>query len=354
MHPQPPGTRVRSVRLYPSLRPGARTPERRRPRAWLAGCLAAASLCAALAPAAAAAAAPNPYEGTVAGEAGETSRAGVAAEALRQVAVRATGRRAAATDPALAALYANARQYVQTLTPAGPGQVTVGFDASAVEAALARAGQPLWAGERPVTLALLTGANGQLLDATAAAPTRRALERTATTRGVTVLFPTRTPSEQLAPRLDDYRRGETAGVLELAQRYGAEELLVCAPAAEPRCTALGPVTLATPAGAEDALNALVDRYAADGALAPGTGLAPVPVVVHGIVDVRAYAAARRALESIAGVHEVTLGSAQGEDVHLAVVVRGGGEVLRRALAGNARLGIQGASGGEELELRLSP
>ena len=90
---------------------------------------ARAALCAlallCTAPAAHAAAAINPYEATVDGEPSGNLKGATIAEALRQVAVRATGRRAAAGDPALAALYGNARQYVQTLTPAGAGQVTV-------------------------------------------------------------------------------------------------------------------------------------------------------------------------------------------------------------------------------------
>jgi len=95
-------------------------------------------------PLAQAAPVPGLYEGTV--PATDRSPKGLAMvypEALRQVAVRVTGRPAAASDPVLAPLYADANRFVQTWRPAGTGQVAVGFDAQAVGAALVKAGQAL-------------------------------------------------------------------------------------------------------------------------------------------------------------------------------------------------------------------
>jgi len=305
---------------------------------------------------AAAPAAVNPYEATVAGEPSGELRTATIVEALKQVAVRATGRRAAATDPALAGLYAGARQYVQTLTPASPGQVTVGFDAAAVEPALARAGQPLWNGERPLTLVVLLAANGQLLEAGSAAEPRRQLEHAAAARGVALVYPTRAASEQLAPRLEDVRRGELAPLLELAHRYGAEELLLGTQAgSELHYAAAGRVALGQlPGSAEDALHALVDRYAADGALAPGTALSAVVVELHGINDARAYAGARRALEALGPVRSVSFTEADHDVVRVAVTLRGSADALRRALSQAPHVLVDSAPGAETIRMRLAP
>ena len=245
---------------------------------------------------------------------------------------------------------------MQTLTPASPGQVTVGFDASAVEPALARAGQPLWNGERPVTLVVLITGTGQLQDASATAELRRMLERTALARGVTLVYPTRAASEQLAPRLEDLRRGELAPLLELAHRYGAEEVLLGTQAGnEMHYVAAGRIALAQlPGSAEEALHALVDRYAADGALAPGTALSSVTVELHGITDARAYASARRALEGLGPVRGVSVLDAERDVVRVSVTLRGSADALRRALAQAPHVSVDSAPGAEVIRMRLAP
>lgn len=299
----------------------------------------------------------NLYEATVPGDASGEPRAGVIAEALRQVAVRATGRRAAATDAALAPLYANARHYVQTLKPAAPGFVTVGFDATAVEAQLARAGQPLWDRDRPVTLVLFVPAGGaSAVDPAQATAALKKLEQVAQARGVRLKSATRSPSEQLPVRLEDLKHGDAGSLMELARRYGAEEVLVGtlgAGAAE--YAAYGRVGLpALPSAPDEALNALVDRLAQDQSLAPGTALATVVVEVAGINDARSYASARHALETLSPVRGVTLTDVNRDVVRLSVSLRGGTEALRHALGSAPHLTLESAAGAEPLRLRLTP
>src|SRR5688500_6110261 len=76
-------------------------------------------------------------------------------DAIRQVLVRATGRRDAGSDPALAAIIANASNYVQQYRPAAGGGTEVVFDGNALEQAITAAGRNVWERERPFTLVVL-------------------------------------------------------------------------------------------------------------------------------------------------------------------------------------------------------
>jgi hypothetical protein len=299
----------------------------------------------------------NLYEGTVAGDASGEPRGSTLADALRQVAVRATGRRAAATASGLAPLYANARRYVETLKPAGPGLVTVGFDAASVEAQLAQAGEPLWDRDRPQTLILFVSATtGQAVETAESAAARHAIEQAAQLRGVIVRFASHAQAEQLSVRLEDLKRGEAGSLVELARRYGAEEALVGIQSGTAiQYAAYGRVGLSSlPVAADEALHALVDRYAQDQALAPGTSIASLKVDISGIRDARSYALARRALESLSVVRAVSLADAAGDVVHVTVSLRGGSDALRHALNGAAHLALESAPGTEPVRLRLVP
>ena len=314
---------------------------------------------AAVACAAPLAAAPvNPYEITLAGEANDHSRTALAGEALRQVAVRASGRRSAASDPGLAALFGSAREYVSTLTAAGPGRVRIGFDAATVESALARAGLPIWDRDRPTTLVVF--AAEPAADAAVLAEWRRALDRVAQNRGLQLAWPTGESAERLAPRVDAAQRGEPGLLLDLAKRYGAEEVLFVtrsAGAAEPGVAAFGRIALPKlGAHPDEALQVLADRLAADASQGANQALATLTVDVHGIGDVRAYAAARRLLEGLSPVRAVTLTDAGGDVARFAVSLRGGPDALKRALEGAEHLTVDptATAPGAALALKLAP
>lgn len=103
------------------------------------------------------------------------------AEAMRTALVRLTGRRSAATDPALATIVSNARRYVQVFRPATAGSpARVTFDAAAIERAVAALGQPVWNRTRPVVLGVITRPPA---DADPAA-VRKTLETAASERGL--------------------------------------------------------------------------------------------------------------------------------------------------------------------------
>lgn len=86
-----------------------------------------------------------PLKGTT-----EADRAAGMVEALRAVAVKASGRREAADNPVIAA--AQPAKYVQRYSTTADRMLKVGFDRRATEQLLQQAGLPLWPAERPLTI----------------------------------------------------------------------------------------------------------------------------------------------------------------------------------------------------------
>jgi hypothetical protein len=281
---------------------------------------------------------PRLYEGTVAGDAGEAGRAAAASEALRQVVVRVTGRRAAASDGALTGLYADARRYALSFKSDAAGQLTIGFDPDALDGALASAGQPLWPRDRPATLVLVASERAGVARPLAAdSDTRREIERAAEARGLPLVWPGGLAAAVEQERLADVLAGRLEPLRALAQSLGAEGVLVrrgVAPAAT--WSWLGPagsgVVAATPA---EAIHALADRYAAQYAVREA-GAGRVGVVVRGVRDLTDYAGVLAALAALATVRGVEVFEVEGETLHLRVGFRGEPEGLRAAVLQSGR------------------
>jgi hypothetical protein len=270
------------------------------------------------------------YEGTV--PATDRSPKGLAMvypDALRQVAVRVTGRPAAAADPALAPLYADANRFVQTWRPAGSGQVAVGFDAQAVEAALVAAGQPLWPADRPVVFAVVmverAGPGGvvrTLLTGAVTGDERRALERVAQARGLVLAW----PAVELAPALTDLAQsGPVDALLSLAREQKAQAVLwlrtsAVAGSAPQWSWATDSLAGSGRSDAATALQGFADALAARDASAPGAALAQLVVVVSGVDSLADYAAVLNAIEGLPTVRELGVMSVAGNVVRLRVAI----------------------------------
>ena len=304
-------------------------------------------LLAGTSPLAPAAPVPGLYEGTV--PATDRSPKGLAMvypEALRQVAVRVTGRPAAASDPALAPLYADANRFVQTWRPAGSGQVAVGFDAQAVEAALVAAGQPLWPADRPVVFAAVmverAGPGGvvrTLLTGAVTGDERRALERVAQARGLVLAW----PAVELAPALTDLAQsGPVDALLSVAREQKAQAVLwlrtsAVAGSAPQWSWATDGLAGNGRGDAATALQSFADALAARDASAPGAALAQLVVVVSGVDSLADYAAVLNAIEGLPTVRELGVTSVAGNVVRLRVRLRGDAGGLVRVLAQTGRL-----------------
>jgi len=282
------------------------------------------------------------YAGTVAGSATEVGHQALARDALKQVMVRVTGRLGAAADPRLAGLYERAASFVQTSKSAGPNQITLQFDQSALEAALGAAGVPVWSTERPLTLVVLVnaqGAGGPMAPA-ASVSLRRDIERVATLRGVRVgwlpaldpLAQQRLFSSAVAGRLDELQA--------VAAEYSADGVLlgrVTNGLADWSWSGAG-VTGVFSGAAADAVNALADQYAA-ALTSPSVAESRLLVVVHGVKDAAAYVNAERTLAALNGVRRVSVVAVDKDTVRLQVLFKEDEKLLRRLIARVSLFGL---------------
>jgi hypothetical protein len=265
-------------------------------------------------------------------------------EAMRQALVRATGRREAGDDPALAGIVADAPKYVANYTTGPRGESQVVFDGPAVQQAISAAGRSVWDGERPFTLVVLDPPRNRA-QADAA---RVELERAAAARGL--------PISLIPLPLADAAGKPLAGeqLLEAAQRYGGDEILVgrgegSAPDASLQWTLYvrgsseswsGPLA----AGVDRTVDYLVPQAA--GTLSQAESEARVEV--DGVRTLTDYATVTRLLQATPGVRRSNLLGADAGSVTFAVLVRGGAPGLEQALAGQPHLARGGSSEGRTL------
>ncbi|HEX8756059.1 MAG TPA: DUF2066 domain-containing protein [Steroidobacteraceae bacterium] len=330
--------------------------------------------CAAL-PAAAWAARPVPvFQVDVAGQSAPALQ-----QAMRDALVRATGRRESASDPAFGGLIADAPKYVQSYDHGPQGELQVVFNATAVDQAIAAADRSVWDPDRPFTLVVLYPTPDQADQATDQA----ALEQAAEQRGLpisVVPLPVTDASGNLLPR---------QALLEMAHRYGAEQLLVGRPPAAsvsptpaapqgkapsgapqaaspagggiplpPRPASAGAAaaqaaarqsapqgagdwqwTLYTDftsqtwsgpltAGIEDTVDLLAPPAGAAAAGAPGE----TDVQIEGVTSLDDYANIELMLGAVPGVSRADVKQVSGDSVVFGLTVRGGDATVERALS----------------------
>lgn len=315
-------------------------------------------------------------------------------QAMRQVLVRATGRRDAATDPALAPLVTSAAQYVLSARPAGAGTFQVAFNGPQVEQQIVAAHRSVWGTERPFTIVVLapppTG--------TADEAVRRILEQIAAARGLpTALVPLAVTDSAGNPLSD-------GALLASAQRLGGDDILIgragaAAPAtAAPGAAALGTTALgtATPGIAasgtaapgataqsaatssaaapssdwqwtlvtgistsswsgtfEDGINGAADALALVGGSSIPLAVESAEVEVSGVATLADYAAVEQMLAALPGVRRSGLVAVDGTTATFEVVVRGGTLAVAQALAHASRLS-RASPADAPLAYRLQP
>jgi len=291
------------------------------------GCLLCAGA-ALVAPLATAAQLVKPFEVFAAGaEATGTFEVG-----LRTALVRATGRRDADADPALAPLLADPRRYVQLFRPA-PGGLQVVYDAGALERAITEGGGRLWPAERPVVLVVL----GEVPAVANLADIRALLESTALQRGLPIVIMTAD-----AAGLPTGDTG-TQSLLAAAARFEADAVLagqgVDAGVVDSWRWSL--VTAASSesfvGGASDGIHGATDALASTAREFMAQPELETWVEVSGVGSLRDYVAAERVLAGALGVDSVTLLEATGTTALFKVVARGGSGVLAGSLQGQTRL-----------------
>jgi hypothetical protein len=256
-----------------------------------------------------------PLEGTT-----PEDRAAGMAEALRAVAVKASGKREAANSRAING--ANPAKYVQRYSTTADKMLKVGYDGRAIEQLLQQAGLPLWPAERPVTV----------IDAPV--PDRAAVESVAQWRGL--------PVEWASGALPSARRAVLVGVPsgnEFAWTFTHE----------------GRTTEARGA-AEAGIHLAADTLAARYAPASTRSSSNLTLRVDGMDDLADYSGLLAYLLELSLVRGVEVESLDGTVITLRVVVRGDRELLGRiaALDGRLQPGARGAEEGVEVDFVYAP
>jgi len=240
-------------------------------------------------------------------------RAASMAEALRAVAVKASGKREAASSPAIAG--ANATKYVQRYSTTADKMLKVGFDGGAIEQLLQQAGLPLWPAERPVTV----------IDAPVT--DRAAMESVAQLRGLPVEW-----AAGVGVPPSSARRATLVGVpsgSEFAWTFTHD----------------GRTTQAR-GSAETGIHLAADTLAARYAPASTRSSSNLTLRVDGMDDLADYSGLLVYLRGLSLVRGVEVESLDGTVITLRVVVRGDRELLGRIAALDGRL-QPGSRGAEE-------
>lgn len=254
-------------------------------------------------------------------------------DAMREVLVRATGRRETASDPALSSLISDAQNYVKGYSPPARGQSQVIFDGVAVERAIVAAGRSVWDRNRPFTLVVIYPPVPRTLEDAV----RTEVEQTAVARGLPV---TLVPLSPLDASGNDLSRD---ALMQMAQKYGGDAVLVGRGDAGAGNAQLQ-WTLNTSFSSESWRGSLAGGI--DGAvdnLAPAQGgsLAQIEsgarVAIVGVATLTDYVNVQRMLESVPGVRRVNVGSAAGNIIVFDILARGGGEAVSQVLAGSGHL-----------------
>ena len=255
-------------------------------------------------------------------------------DAIREVLVRATGRRESATDPALASIISGAETYVK-----GYSKAQVIFDSAAVERAIVAAGRSVWDPVRPFTLVVLYPQLPRGADDAA----RTELDQAAIARGLPITVVPLSPFDASGNELS------RDALMQLAQRYGGDAVLI---GRSDTGTASGQLlwTLNTNFTSESwsgplsaGINGAVDNIvpAQGGSLSQTEASARVEIT--DVTTLTDFVNVQRLLESVPGARRVNVGAASGNGVMFDVAARGGGDALSRALTGSSHLVQQEAS-----------
>lgn len=246
-------------------------------------------------------------------------------EAMRIALVRATGKRAAAQDPALAAMRADPRRYVQIFRPASAASAAVVvFDAAALERGIEAAGRTVWNRERPMVLVTILSAP----PGADPAAVKVALENAGLLRGL----PLRLASAQAAG-LKSGADPTAEAAVAAARRAGAEVALVGqADGSEWQWTLFdGAGSMVFPGsatagvdGAAEALSSLTHAVAAQAE-------ASVILRVSNVRSLADHVRVQRAAATLTGVRSVLPLEVEAERATFRLQVAGGASALLAAM-----------------------
>jgi hypothetical protein len=266
-------------------------------------------------------------------------------EAIRIALVRATGRRDADTDPALAGLIAQPRRFVQIVRAAPAGGTQVTFDGNALERAIVAAGRTVWPRERPVVLVVTQGG------AAAESDSGQVLTDTALLRGLPI---TVAPASSLGvPAVGEVARDIALGA---AQRAGADAVVVGSESGGVWRWSLFAATLneAWSGSAADGVHGAADAIARAAEAVMAMPEFDAVIELSGVASLKDFAVVSNALSSVNGVRRAAVTEASVDGVVFKVTARGGIETLLNALASDTRFQRADPSSGGAIAFRFRP
>ncbi|HEX4025470.1 MAG TPA: DUF2066 domain-containing protein [Steroidobacteraceae bacterium] len=296
-----------------------------------------------------------------------------AQEAMRVELVKLTGTRAAASDPSLASLIDNVRQYVQLERATTTGQIQVLFNESALTAALAAAGRTVWDADRPLLWVVLprqapASAEALRLRLAAAADARGLPITVVTALASGQIAPGQVAPGQAAPAVATAAAPASAAAaaapaapvnvqqaLDTALRAGASAVLVAQ--GSPADPGMLQWTLTAPntsgqwsGGPELAIDQATDALASATRTLDQAPVAQYDCHITGVNDLASLVNVLSAVEASPGVSQVAVSDVHGDELTLHLDARGSGAQLERMLA-SGRLQPAGPGTGGELQYR---
>ena len=276
---------------------------------------------------------------------GESAQQLAFRDAMRDILIRATGRRDAADLESLAPLVAQAGRHVVSFRRAAGNQLAVTFDGSTIENAIDAAGLPFWGPDRPLTLVWLAvdrGGRRSLAGSATGGDEKQRVEQAAMRRGIPLAWPG--AGDDLARGLQQIGSGDHEPLVNAARRYGADGVLIGRAVA----TAAGQHTVEwsfssaglsaqTRGDLESGPGLAADRYASAYASRNAGQRVEQLVTVTGIDTLEAYAVALRALGRLPLVRGVAVDEVTPDAVSFALTVRGDPDALRQAIRREGRL-----------------
>jgi hypothetical protein len=248
-------------------------------------------------------------------------------DALKRVLVRATGRREAASDPALSGLITDAAHFMKASRTEKDGATHVVFDGVTLAAAITAAGRSTWESTRPFTLVVLTPP----LAGPAADAARHELDAAAEARGL--------PASLVPLTLVDAAGADLTrdAILQAAQQLGGDAVLVGrsetggSNGAWQWTLYASFVAESWSAGLTGGVNGAVDVLASVQDVREPQAEMAVLVAVEGVAALADYAQVGRLLQLAPGVRSVDVFEASGTAVTFSVRVGGGSPALDKAL-----------------------
>lgn len=284
------------------------------------------------------------YEASVTVTAGEQAafKAG-----MGDVLVKVTGRRDAASLPALAALVDGASRFVTSYRRVAGGRLSITYDGDAIERAVAAAGLPFWGEQRPLTLVWLAvdrgGGQRGLVTAEAASGERRAVEAVAGQRGLPLAWPSAAGGEDARLRFDQAWSGDSGSLVSAASGYGADGVLIGRARAAGNSYTVDWTFVGAGGRSEvrgdlgEGIHLAADRFASLYASSEAVRRSDIDVTITGVTTAAQYAEVSRQLAALAVVREVSLRHVLADSVVFRVSTRGGLAALQREAVGGGHL-----------------